>query len=116
MIQKSVKETAEMLKFLGSFATVTDTVLIDGTVNVLELTQFIPTILGAKSAIEGLKEIPAEIADLDDNERLYLVGTLAESLKITNAKADALVDEGFDLALRLAQFVKKIGTAKRTNA
>jgi hypothetical protein len=110
---KGIKESAELIRFLGSFVSVTDTVLADNKVDILELTGYFNTILTIKSAIEGIKDIPGEFTDLDPAERTQLTAVLAESLKLRNEKAEALAEEGFDLALRLAQFVAKVGKVKR---
>jgi len=112
-IQRGIKESSELLRFLGSFATVTDSVLADNKVDVLELTQYFNTILTVKSAVEGIKEVPLEFGDLTADERAQLTAVLAESLKLRNAQAETLTEEGFDLALRFVQFITKVGKAKR---
>lgn len=110
---KSIKESTELLAFLGSFVSVTDSVLADNKVDVLELTQYFNTIFTIKPAIEGVKEIPAEFADLDNTERAQLTQALAASLKLRNEQAEALTEEGFDLALRMSQFIIKVGKVRR---
>lgn len=112
-MQKGVKESTELIVLFGSFVSVTDSVIADGKVDGLELTQYINTIFSVKPGIEGIKEIPAEFNDLDDNERQQVKQALATSLKLRNEQAEALTEEGFDLALRIAQFVIKVGKARR---
>ena len=114
--EKGIKESSELLRFLGSFATVTDQVLADGKVDFVELTQYFNTILTVKSAVEGIKDVPIEMADLTADERNQLTAVLAESLKLRNAQAETLTEEGFDLAVRFVQFIVKVGKAKRQTA
>lgn len=112
-IQRGIKESSELLQFLGSFTTVTDQVLADGKVNPLELAQYFNTILGVKSAVEGIKDVPLELGDLTADERVQLTAVLADSLRLRNGISEELAEEGFDLALRLVQYVVKVGKAKR---
>jgi hypothetical protein len=113
IISLGTKETKELLAFLGQFATTTDTVLADGKVDLLELTQFVQVVFMIKPAIEGIREVPRELADLSDDERAEVVDAFAKSLKLRNEQADQLADQGFDLALRLVQFITRIGELKR---
>lgn len=103
----------ELLTFLGLFVSTTDSVLEDGKVSTLELARYFDALLAAKPAIEGIKSIPAELKDLDPEEREGLVGVLARALSLRNQEVEGLVEEGFDLTLRLSNFVLKVGAARR---
>ena len=111
-----IKETQEALQFLGSFVTVTDGVLADGKVDALELVGYVNTIFTIKPAVEGIKAVPLELADLTDAERESLKNTLATSLKLRRAEVEEISEEGFELALRLVQFINKVGKVKRPAA
>jgi hypothetical protein len=108
-----IKESAELLEFLGAFASQTDAVLADGKVVTTELIGYWTTLTKVKPAIEGLKEVPRELADLDDTERFFLVSVLADVLKMRRTDVELIFEDGFDLALRNAQFIKRVGQLRR---
>ncbi len=108
-----IKESAELLEFLGAFASQTDAVLADGKVGTTELIGYWTTLTKVKPAIEGLKAVPRELADLDDTERFFLVSVLADVLKMRRTDVELIFEDGFDLALRNAQFIKRVGQLRR---
>jgi len=108
-----IKESAELLEFLGAFASQTDAVLADGKVGTTELIGYWTTLTKVKPAIEGLKDVPRELGDLDEAERSILVGTLANSLGLRRTDVELIIEDGFDLALRNAQFIKRVGQLRR---
>jgi hypothetical protein len=110
---KSIKESKELLWFLALFVSTTDTVLEDGKVGRLELLQYYDSILAARPGIEGMKDIPAEFADLDEEEHKELVSVLANGLKLRNEQAEYLVEKGFNLAIGLSGFILEVGRMRR---
>lgn len=108
-----ITESSELLRFLGSFVGTTDRVLADGKVSIPELIQYYETITNIRPAVEGIKAVPSELADLDDEEREYLTTVLAESLDLRNDQAEDLVEDGFDLVLRLGAYIKRVADLRR---
>lgn len=113
MTTMGIKESSELLRFLGNFVGTTDKVLADGKVSVPELIQYYDTITNIRPAVEGIRSVPLELADLDDAERGQLTAVLAESLDLRNDQAEDLVEDGFDLVLRLGAYIKRVADLRR---
>lgn len=103
-----VKETNDLLMFVGSFATTSAAVLEDGKVSFVELAQFFESATLVKPAIDGIKQVPAELKDLTDDEKSFLVSNFAARFDLTNDKAEVMVEKGLALGLSLAQFISEI--------
>lgn len=103
-----IKETNDVLSFVGSFASTAAAVLEDGKVSFIELAQFFESATLVKPAIDGIKNVPAELADMTDDEKDFLVQNFAARFDLTNDRAEALVEKGLGLALSLSQFIAEI--------
>lgn len=108
-----IKESGELATFFGRFASVSASVMEDGKVKWLELTQFLNIIPTIKPAYEGIAEVPKEFADLDENERDTLKITFANSLDLLKDDIEEVWEEGFDLAMRNTQFIAKVAKIRR---
>lgn len=107
-----VDQTAEMLDFAAILGNAVDSSLLDGKIGIADIGNFFSLIPAFKPAFEGVKQIPAEIADLTDAERAYLSDRLAAKLRLSNPAPEKLVEKGFDLSLRIAEFVAEIRSVK----
>jgi len=107
-----VDQTAEMLDFAATLGNAVDASLLDDKIGIADIGNFFALIPAFKPAFEGAKQIPAELADLNDAERAYLSDRLALKLRLGNPAPERLVEKGFDLALRIAEFVAEIRNAK----
>ena len=82
--------------------------LADGKVSFIELAQFFESATLVKPAIDGIKQVPAELADLTDDEKDFLVQNFAARFDLDNDRAEVLVEKGLALGLSLAQFISEI--------
>lgn len=113
MAQKGIKETAEIMAFLGALTTNIGDVAADGKVSITELFKFVSLWPIIAPAVDNFKEAPGEIADLDAMERQRELNTVfAESLKLSSAKTETILEEGMDLSLHLMQFIAKVRSLK----
>ena len=107
-MQKGIKESKEAIVFLGQFASVTGDVTADGKVSLVELLKFAQLWPVIAPAVDGYKEMPAEFSDLDSMERAELNDAFAGSLKLPAEKTEVILEDGFDLALHITQFIVKV--------
>ena len=108
----SVKETNDLLSFVGAFATTSAAVLQDGKVSFIELAAYFEAATLVKPAIDGIAQVPAELADLDDSEKALLVSNFADRFDLPNDKAEVLTEKGLELGLSIAQFIAEIRALK----
>ena len=107
-----IKETSELLKFAARLGGAIDKTLADGKVTVTDTQFLFDPLFAAGSAFTGFAEIPAELADLDDEEANELVAVIENELDIANDVAEGLAEDGLALAIAIVQFVNKIREAK----
>lgn len=103
-----IKETKEAVVFGVALANVVDQELSNGF-QVGDLFAMIPTLTKAPAAISGAGQIPAEIRDLDENERLELVAVI-ESMDLKSDYSEAITEQCARTLVeigRLATLVKK---------
>lgn len=102
------KETAEILQFLGAFATTTGDVAADGKVSLLELLKYVNLWPVIAPAVEGAPTALLELGDLDTAERNELKQVFGDALKLDKPVTEELLEEGADLGLHIVQFIFKV--------
>ncbi len=103
-----IKETGEVLDFLGAFATTTGDVAADGKVNLLELLKYVNLYPVIAPAVENVDEVLLELGDLNTDEREALKERFAQALKLPKPVTEELLEEGADLGLHIIQFIYKV--------
>lgn len=78
----TVKNTSEFLKLITTLANTISSVTADGKVSYLEYTAFLSVLPTIAPAIDGIGEIPAELANLDDEEYGALVLQIQNDLNL----------------------------------
>lgn len=82
--------------------------LEDGKISIMDAPHFVGIFKKIGPALEGIDEIPAELADIDDAELDELIDFISEEFDIDNEELEAKVEEGLELGLKLAHFVSKV--------
>jgi hypothetical protein len=103
-----VKETGEVLEFLGAFATTTGDIAADGKVTLIEFLKYVNLYPVVAPAIDNVKVVSLELGDLDTAERAILKQKFGAALKVPNPITEELLEEGADLGLHIMQFVLKV--------
>ncbi len=88
------------------------TALSHGKVSIGDSRYIFGVISAIKPALDNFKDIPKELGDLSDAERLELDEVVAKELNIPISFVKNLGQEGFDIILRLLQYRSKITQAK----
>lgn len=101
----SVKELSELLLFIGKLATGINNALSDGTINFLDLNELLAPVMAAKDAFSDMDKIPAELAELDEEESAYLIALFSREFELDADKAEELVERGLEIAFSLVAYV-----------
>ena len=106
-----MKETKEALELVLRGAEAVEKAMKDGKINFMDFPTFVPVFSLLGDAIEGIKEIPAELAGLDEENKKELYA-LIETLKLSDEKADEIAEEGLKVLLSVLKLVKLIKDAR----
>lgn len=82
--------------------------MADGEFELHESSYFIGPVMQGFSGFEKLKDIPAEIADLDETETVQLYSKVENDYNIPNSQVDEKVKAGLRLGLEAYRFYQII--------
>lgn len=111
-----IQQTRELMSFLADLANLIDASLEDGRVTYFELLGFMGLIPGIRPAIEGIKQVPAELADLSEEERFVLVETVRQRLRLRNPITTELAQKAINLALHFTEFIAEVRNVRELQA
>lgn len=101
------KELKEALSFICSLANSIGEIAEDGKMNLADATHLIPLLYKLPSAVDGMSEIPAEVAELSQEDIEELAQMVKDELDIPQDKIEAAIEDGIDLCLRLYALAQK---------
>lgn len=111
MEKLGIKETKDLVRFGLSLGKGIQEAMEDGKIDLLDAMKFLPVLKDLKPAIEGAKEIPAELKDMDDEERAELLDFFQKEFDLEDDELELKVEAGLQVALSLLQlalgFLKK---------
>lgn len=99
------KELREALEFVFELTETIIKSLSDG-ISATDLAKFVSLIGKAVPAFRGIDQIPAEFADLDDQEADELVEYLREKFDIPNDVIEARIEQGLQIITNLGMSIK----------
>lgn len=109
------RELEELLEFVFD---VTDSIKAsiedDGKVTLKDAPKFLKPLLNSGKAFGGIQQIPAEIADLDDEELEYLIGVIRKRFEIEDKKLEAYLENLMLSLLQVVMNVTKIYKLQKT--
>lgn len=103
-----IQETKEMLGFILGLGNALGESLEDGELSITDLPAFVSPLLNAGAAFTGASEIPKELIDLDDAERVELIAYAKETLDIPENCIEDVIECGFDTLAQIHLLVQKI--------
>ena len=107
---KDTKETKEVLDLVLTVAQVVQQAAADKKVDLADIGLLLQLVPVAGPALEGVKEIPAELADLSDAEGVDLVAHVAAKLAINDEHAKAIILASLKASVALWGVVQAIKT------
>lgn len=106
-----MKETKEIVRFGLKLGKALQEAMEDGNINLIDAFKFLPVLKELKTAVEGAAKIPAELKDMDDEERAELLDYFQEHFDLEDDELEAKVEMALDVGLALLKlalgFIKK---------
>lgn len=98
------KQSTELFAFFVSLANAVALSLKDGVIGVGDLANFFQTLRTAPAAFEGLQQIPAELADLSEEQRAALYAEV-DKLDLPNDQREAIAKKVLKGVVVLSEIV-----------
>lgn len=102
------KETREMICFIISLGNALGVSLKDGQLTIGDLSNFVDPLMKSGEAFAGAESIPAELYDMDEEERNELLRTAKEAFDIPQDCCEEIVEAAFDVLAEIHAMVQKI--------
>ena len=106
-----IKETKEVMVFGVSAAIAVDAAAKDGF-QLIDLFAMVPALVNLPAAIGGIGEVPAELADMDDAERLELVAEV-EKMEFNSEDSEAIAEQGLRAGVEIGKLIVLIRNLKK---
>jgi hypothetical protein len=103
-----IKETKELVKFGISVGESIDLSLADGKIGLDDAMNFYNAVLSAGDAFKDISKVPAELGDLDQEERDELLAFVEAEFDIANDKLEAVIEEALKTALQVYKLVETV--------
>lgn len=101
-----IKETTEAMTFGISLAMAVDSATQDGF-QWTDIFNLVPPLTQLPAAIEGIEKVPAEIADLDDDERRELAEAIVK-LDFASDRSEEIAEQALKVGVDLAKLIMMI--------
>lgn len=102
------KELKEILSFMCALANAIGEASEDGKISRGEALGMLPLLYNVPSAFGGMTEIPAEVADLSQEDIEELAQMIKDELNLPQDKVEEAIEDGIDLCLRLYALAQKL--------
>lgn len=103
-----IKETKELLDFGFKLQNAIMGALEDKKINVvIDAPKFLPALIAAPKAINGINFVGRELADLDDVERKELSDFIRERFELSDASLEIIIEDTIDQILALAKIATR---------
>lgn len=105
-----IEETVDVVDFGVSFANAIIASYEDGKLSLGDFQYAIKPIMKAPAAFNGISQVPAELADLDEVERDAIIQRVKENLEVSSEKAMRIVEKALTWAYATYDLVDEIIT------
>jgi len=104
----SIKETAEAVEFVGTLISNVAEAAKDNKLDWTDAIKFTAAARKLPAAVSNYVAIPAELADLSDEEADQLVEVFAQSLELSDKEVEHFAERGVELAVLLTSYIADI--------
>lgn len=111
-----VKELKEVVAFVVELGNGLGASLADGRIGYGDLMNIFGALRALPSAVDGMAEIPKELADLDAAEKVELCTLVEERLNLPQEWLEPVAEKAVCLGVALAEFLVKLGDARASKA
>lgn len=102
-----IQETKEVLKVAAEIGNGVGIALQDGKFELSELALFVGALIDLPNAIQGIQQVPVELKDLDETERLELLNYMRDQFDIPQDETEEAVEDHVEFLLSLWKLVQK---------
>jgi len=102
-MSRELKETKELLSFVFALVYATSKTMQDGKFEYREALNYVGAVRKVANAVNGIDAVPAEIADLTNEEIDELKAFIVEEFDIENDVLEQNIEEMLDLAADFAK-------------
>lgn len=101
-----IQETKEAMIFGISIAMAIDDITQDGF-QWTDILKLVPALTELPKAIDGIQQVPSELGDLSDDERLELANEI-EKLDFASDRSEEIAEQSLRVALEIGKLILKI--------
>lgn len=106
--ERDTKDVAELLEFALSFGTAIGNATQDGKFDLSDIGFFIPSLTVLPRAVEGIMNVPGELADLSEDEVAMLRKQIGD-FDIPQDEVEEVIERALKFAMETISFVSYIG-------
>jgi hypothetical protein len=110
----SIKETKELVKFIGTLVNNADKAMADGKVSIVDSALLFEPLRLASGAISDISKVPQEIMDLTTEEATELKLFVKELLDLRDEHTEEISEDLFVLAVDFVIVLRKLRAVKET--
>jgi hypothetical protein len=110
----SIKETKELVKFIGTLVNNADKAMADGKIGIMDSALLFEPLRLASSAISDIGKVPQEIMDLTTEEATELKLFVKELLDLRDEHMEEISEDIFVLAVDFVIVLRKLRAVKET--
>jgi hypothetical protein len=110
----SIKETKELVKFIGTLVNNADKAMEDGKIGIMDSALLFEPLRLASSAFSDIGKVPQEIMDLTTEEATELKLFVKELLDLRDEHMEEISEDTFVLAVDFVIVLRKLRAVKET--
>ena len=99
------KETKEVVSLFLNLVEALSESLEDGNIGLTDALNFFSTLQALSPAIEGIADVPKELAELDETEKAELNAYIAAEFDLKNDKVEHYIEQALAGVLLLADLI-----------
>jgi len=115
-VRQGIQETKDVVKFVIRLGEAGAKSLEDGKFSVSDLSNFINAAGALPAAIGGIGSVPAELKDMDVDERAELLAYIKEEFDIAEENIEAVVEKALTAVIGLFDLIKEIIALTKASA
>ena len=108
MAKKGIEQTKDLVLEAVALGNAIGGALEDKKIGFADIGAFIDPLTKLPAALAGISEVPAELADLDEDEKQELLEAVKDQFDLDDDKAEIAIEEGLALAAALHSYIQKV--------
>jgi hypothetical protein len=109
---KNIKNTKEVVGFFIKILNWVSDSLEDGAIGFRDILSLAPCLTSVRDAIDDIGEVPSELSDLSEAEKIEIVSFVREELDLTNDTHEGLAEYTVQLVFEIIRFYAWIKNKK----